>query len=336
MLLMDRGEPTVRDPIHLTPVLVPKPWGGRRLEGLNHELPPGELVGESWEVADLDPRTVDSVADPATRVATGPFTGRTLSELIALDAAALLGAATDVAGRFPLLIKFLDAREHLSVQIHPTEAYAATDPTAHVKTESWIVLDAAPGAELMIGLADGVSCNEVIRAIGTPDIVPMLHRIPAVVGAVHHVPAGTIHALGAGVLVAEIQTPSDTTFRLYDWTDEYQRAPREIHHQEAAHAIRLAWPPPGLFGDGRLTPQSSLIETSHYVVRLCTIEGEARYEVEQGIARVLLVTEGTVDAPGFAHPCRRGQVVVLPAAWSGAVRSPTSASFLEVVPGSAS
>lgn len=329
---MPPDDPRIRDPIHLTPVLVPKPWGGRRLARLNHALPPDQMIGESWEVADLDPKAVSSVAEPATRVAAGPFTGCTLSELIALDVESLLGKAADVAGRFPLLIKFLDAREHLSVQVHPTESYAASDPTVHVKTESWIVLDAEPGAEVMIGFASGVTRDAVLRAIGTPDIVPMLRRVPAVVGAVHHIPAGTVHALGAGVLVAEIQTPSDTTFRLYDWAEEYQRAPRTIHYQEAARTIELAWLSPAPLNEGRRSA-TPLVDTPSYVIRRLTLQGGERHGVEPGIARVLIVMEGGLQGTGFANPCWRGEVVLLPAAWSGPVRPRPSASFLEVVPG---
>ncbi|MDH3500806.1 MAG: class I mannose-6-phosphate isomerase, partial [Acidimicrobiia bacterium] len=228
------------EPLTFEPIIVPKPWGGRRLERFGKELAPDGLFGESWEVADLPTDAVTSSEQTRSRVSGGADDGATLSDLISLHGSDLLGSARATErGDFPLLVKFLDAREHLSVQVHPTGDYVARHPGTWLKTESWCVVDADPGAVLYKGFRPGVTMEQVAQAAGTRDFVELLQAVDAVAGDFHHLPAGIVHALGAGVLVAEIQTPSDTTFRLYDWTDEYGRAPRPLHIGEGLDTVAL-------------------------------------------------------------------------------------------------
>ncbi|MCP3974076.1 MAG: hypothetical protein GY720_06235 [bacterium] len=223
----------------MSPVLAEKPWGGRRLAEYGKVLPDGVWIGESWDVADLPADAVSAVADPRSRVASGQFEGRALCELIAEFGEDLLGCASPTPeGDFPLLVKLLDAREHLSVQVHPDRKYVKKHPTARLKTESWYVVAADPGAHLYLGLRDGATVADVASRMGTAGIVGLLRTIPAMPGDFHHLPAGLVHALGAGVMVAEVQTPSDTTFRLYDWEDRYGRPNRPMHGAEALEAIR--------------------------------------------------------------------------------------------------
>ncbi len=320
---------SVREPLHLTPLLVAKPWGGRRLERFGRSLPKDATIGESWEVADLDPGAT-SVADPVTRVASGPHAGRTLEELIAHDRDGLLGDAPDLAGRFPLLVKLLDAREHLSVQVHPPAAYVSEHPDAALKTESWVVIDADPGAELMIGVDDGVTLEALAAAVGTPAMVPLLRRVPAVPGEVHHLPAGTLHALTAGVMVAEVQTPSDTTFRVYDWTKEYDRAPRELHLEAALRCLERGWehnlPPTGhgahhTAGPAVQTPTVTLVDTPEYRLVRHHLDAAGRRVVDPGILRVVLVLDGALHSHDLGHAVAAGGTVVLPAAWNGSLRA---------------
>ncbi|MGF1663050.1 MAG: type I phosphomannose isomerase catalytic subunit [Kineosporiaceae bacterium] len=323
------------DPLHLDPLLVEKPWGGRRLAALGRRLPEGVPVGESWDVADLDPAATP-VPDPASRVAHGPLAGRALADVIASDGDDLLGAAPPTAsGRFPLLVKHLDAREHLSVQVHPPAAVVPRFPGSRLKTESWVVVAAEPGAELFLGVVDGVAPDDVEKAAGTPDLVPMLRRVPARVGDVHHLPAGLLHALGAGVLVAEPQTPSDTTFRLYDWTEEYGRAPRVLHLDESLACLRAEWgvnlsPPAPVVGDG------VVVDTEHYSVTRTTSGDGGRVAVpSRPTARVVVVIRGRLAGGALAVPLGPGQVVVLPAAWAGPLAAEPGTTWLDVDLGSA-
>lgn len=228
------------EPFMLAPVLVERPWGGRRLDRYGKRLPEGVMIGESWEVADLSDEVAPTVDDPRSRVAGGPLAGASLADLIARYGEELMGSVSAGAdGRFPLLVKLLDAREHLSVQVHPHEDYVAQHPEARLKTESWYVMEAEPGSELFLDVDEGVGRDDVVEVLGTGGITSLLRRVPAEVGAFHHVPAGLIHALGSGVMVAEVQTPSDTTYRIYDWSAEYGRAPRPLHVEQAAASIVL-------------------------------------------------------------------------------------------------
>ncbi len=218
------------------PLSVERPWGGRRLAEFGRRLPADRWVGESWEIADLGPG--GDGGERCTRVATGPLAGSSPADLIDAYGEGLLGSvAPDPHHGFPLLVKLLDARENLSVQVHPPAAVAEALPDARTKTESWYVVRADPGSVAWFDIRDEVSNDELHEAIGSPGIVPLLGRAPAQAGEFHHIPAGRVHALGAGVLVLEVQTPSDTTFRLYDWSEEYSRPPRSIHVAEARQSI---------------------------------------------------------------------------------------------------
>lgn len=315
-------------PLHLTPLTVPKPWGGRRLARYGQHLPPGERIGESWLVADL-PAAATAVPDPVTRVAAGTYENATLTDVIATNRAELLGAAADDEGRFPLLVKLLDAREPLSIQVHPP-AVTPRHPRSRPKAESWVIVEADPGAQLMIGLAEGVTLEQVERAAGTPQIVPLLARREAIAGDIHHVPAGTVHALGAGVLVAEVQTPSDSTHRLYDWTNELRRAPRHLDIEVALAAVAAAWPgnlapPPAVRGDA-----SAMVDTPHYRLRRLEIAPGAQQPSPAGVLRVLVVLDGELHGEGFAWALERGGCVVLPAACATTLTTRSLTTVLEV------
>ena len=320
------------EPFLLEPILVGKPWGGRRLAEFGKNLPPDELIGEAWEVADLDPEATP-VDDPVTRVASGPCQGSTLAELIAADAGALLGGATPApGGRFPLLIKLLDARESLSVQVHPPAEYVATHPQAALKTESWVVIDADPGAELLLGLVDGTTLDDLSAVIGTPDLLPLLRRVPAITGDVHHLPAGLIHALGAGVLVAEVQTPSDTTYRLYDWVEEYGRAPRALHLEAGRACLELAW---SHNMDPTFTAPSGdgvLVDTPHYRLARHHLSAGEQLPSTAGTARVVLVMNGRLRFPQPVGDVGQGGVTVLPAKWGGHLRAAEDTTLLLISP----
>ncbi len=317
-------------PLVLTPRLVEKPWGGRRLADLGRDLPDGVLVGESWDVADLDASVTD-VPEPVTRIAYGPHTGRTLAELVASHGQELLGSTSATAGgRFPLLVKHLDAGQNLSVQVHPSEAVLDRLPGAHLKTESWVVVAAEPGSELMLGVVTGITPEDLQAAVGTAAVVPMVRRVAAHVGDVHHVPAGMVHAVGEGVVVAEPQTPSDTTYRLYDWTTEYGRAPRELHQEQAMLCLRAEWdcnvdPPQTPEGDGLL------VRTPHYLIRRTTAPHARTERVPvRRSPRVVVVVTGELHQTDLPTSLVKGSVVVLPAAWEGTLDVAAGSTWLDL------
>jgi mannose-6-phosphate isomerase len=320
---------TVLGPLHLRPRLVPKPWGGRRLAALGRDLGDDASIGESWDVADLD-ETVTSVADPVTRVLAGPAAGRSLRELVRDRGEELLGTAEPAAGRFPLLVKHIDAREHLSVQVHPPQQTVARHPGSHMKTESWVVVAADPGAELFLGVDDGVTVEDVSAAIGGPAVVPLLRRVPARVGDVHHLPAGLVHALGAGVVVAEVQTPSDTTYRLYDWTEEYRRAPRRLDPDRAMESVAAGWE----FNTRRSGPavgDGIVVDTPHYRITRTTLPAGGAVPVPtREVGRVVVVVTGRLGSPELDRDLGPAGVVVLPAAWAGHLTAGPGTAWLDV------
>lgn len=217
--------------LQFRPILKRIRWGGRRLGTvLGKPLGPENDYAESWGIADHG-------ADQSL-VADGPYAGQTLNRLIREHSEALLG---DHAGlkQFPLLVKFLDAHDLLSVQVHPDDEQAARfDPAEKGKTEAWVILQADPGSVIYAGLKPGVDRESLQSHLAAGTVEDCLHSFPVTPGDCVFVPAGTVHAIGAGILLAEIQQSSDMTFRLYDWgrTGSDGR-PRPLHIEEALSCI---------------------------------------------------------------------------------------------------
>jgi mannose-6-phosphate isomerase len=226
-------------PLALGPILVEKIWGGRGLERLfERPLPEGKKIGESWEVSDLP--------EGVCTVAAGPEAGRSLHEVVETWGTRLVGSAELVDGRFPLLIKFLDAEDVLSVQVHPDEeACKRIGGDARVKHEAWYVIDARDDAAIYAGLKPGVTRERFASAVDDAAVEEMLQRTPVKAGDCYYLPSGTVHALGAGVVVAEVQTPSDTTYRVFDWNRlGADGKPRTLHIEQAMIAIHFGEAPP--------------------------------------------------------------------------------------------
>jgi mannose-6-phosphate isomerase len=214
-------------PLTFSPVFKDYPWGGRNLATLLRRKIPDGIVAESWEIA--------AHPNGTSPIATGALAGVTLQDAMAQWGVDLVGSrnAGDLAqGRFPLLVKLLDAHRWLSVQVHPDDAYAMAHEGESGKTEMWVVVHAEPGAELIYGFAPGASRERFAEAIEAGETERWLHRVAVREGDVIFVPTGAIHALGPGILVAEIQQNSDTTYRIYDWG-----RPRPLHIQQALDVL---------------------------------------------------------------------------------------------------
>ncbi|MDY7109590.1 MAG: type I phosphomannose isomerase catalytic subunit [Planctomycetota bacterium] len=258
-------------PIIFEPILKHRVWGGRELARLGKPLPEDEPIGESWELADLP----EEIEEGRNVIANGPLTGKTIREAIADHRREIMGAAALTAkGGFPLLIKYLDARRNLSVQVHPTAEYVKRHPEAHLKSEAWVIVEAEPGAVIYKGVRPDVTAEDFAEHIRTDEVVDDLIAVPVKAGDCHYLPSGTCHALGEGIIVAEIQTPSDTTFRVYDWG----RTGRELHIEQALECIDFGAEPVGASGahepmvvDGLRT--SLLVETEYFTIeRVETME----------------------------------------------------------------
>jgi mannose-6-phosphate isomerase len=210
-------------PLTFHPIFKERVWGGREIERLfEKKLPPDAPIGESWEISD---RPGD-----ASVIANGPLAGKNLRWLMENNARELLGPAKPAnENRFPLLIKILDARDKLSLQVHPPAARAA-ELGGEPKTEMWFIAAAAPGAELYVGLKRGVTRAEFEKKIQDGSVADCFHRIPVGRGDSMFLPSGRVHAIGAGLVIFEIQQNSDTTYRVFDWNRKgLDGKPRELH-----------------------------------------------------------------------------------------------------------
>lgn len=303
---------------------VEKLWGGVRIGMLpakqrpGHRPPAGVAVGESWEVADL-PEGQSHVDDHqiSSRLA-----NLSLSALVQRYGPALIGSAHRES-RFPILVKLIDAAEPLSVQVHPGADYAAMHPGTFSKDEAWLVMDVAAGGTVLHGFVDGVSRELFVDATrqGLPH--ELMRAVPVKRGDVLHVSPGVVHAIGGGVVILEVQEPSDTTFRVWDFnrTDASGKK-RALHLDEALTVARFgdqppALTPPRLDDDGLTT----LCQTRSFTMRALAVNGdEARtFPVPQTTAYVLHAEDGEVtlvhDEVELVLP--RGASCVLPASCGG-------------------
>src|SRR5579864_5723002 len=220
-------------PLQFEPILKRLIWGGRRLATiLNKSLGQESDYAESWEVSDY--------GDDVSRVTNGPLAGMSLRSLVRERGAELFGQAMGPCHQFPLLVKFLDANRVLSVQVHPDDERGRRLAGDNGKTETWVIVHAEPGSLIYAGLCPGVTRASFAAALETGQVEPLLHRFEARAGDCIMIPAGTVHAIGAGVVLAEIQQMSDATFRVYDWGRvDASGQPRKLHLAEALESTNF-------------------------------------------------------------------------------------------------
>lgn len=219
------------EPITFKPLYMERVWGGRELERVyGRELPDPQLpFGESWEIVDREKE--QSVVDE------GPLAGTPLHELWTTRREELFGAGYDSHPRFPILIKVLDARDDLSIQVHPP-VHLAADLGGEPKTEMWFIADRDPGAKLYVGLKRGVTREDFEKAIAGGTVADCVHAVSPEPGDSIFIASGRLHAIGAGFLIHEIQQNSDTTYRVFDWNRMgLDGKPRELHVAESMASI---------------------------------------------------------------------------------------------------
>ncbi|WP_178987253.1 type I phosphomannose isomerase catalytic subunit [Winogradskyella schleiferi] len=220
-------------PIKFTPILKEKIWGGEKLSEILNKKTDLKNVGESWEIS--------GVQDNISTVANGVYKGKSLNDLIKIHKSKFLGKQNiDVFGEnFPLLIKFLDAKTNLSVQVHPDDEMAKAQHNSFGKTEMWYIMNSDEDAEIVLGLKDNNMDKSVLGDINASNVEHIFNTEKVKQGDSYFIPAGKIHAIGAGVLAAEIQQTSDITYRVYDWdrTDDHGQQ-RELHTELAITATK--------------------------------------------------------------------------------------------------
>jgi mannose-6-phosphate isomerase len=303
------------EPLLFKPKLVPKLWGGRRLAAYGKELPEGAAVGESWDLYD---RPGDSAV-----VSQGSFGGQSLHALMAEFGPGLLGqAAYDSSPEtFPLMVKLIDARENLSLQVHPDDAQAAAmvGPHERGKTEMWFVLEAEPGASVTAGLKPGTSLSSFNAALSSGGLEGLLNEFPVRQGDVVFLPAGRVHAIGKGCLMAEIQQNADTTWRVHDYGRLEQGMPRELHIAQALACIRFdaaMAAMPSLVMPRRLSAsEDRLVECPYFTVSLLRIRSAFRPPSKDGGFHLISAIGDPlrIKAGATALELQRGATALIPA-----------------------
>lgn len=270
--LMANNSPDAIYPLLFHPTFKDYVWGGRNLETKLHRKIPEGIVAESWEIA--------GHPNGSSVVKNGELAGMTLPQVQIQLGEALVGARNRYAlaqERFPLLVKLLDANRWLSVQVHPADDYALEHEGEFGKTEMWVVLHAEPDSEIIFGFQPGVTKAAFEQALRANEpIDEMLHRLPVQAGDVVFVPAGAIHALGPGVIVAEIQQNSDTTYRIYDWG-----RPRPIHIDQALDVLDFSLVQPTVVTPKPLSKDGLRVESigrcSYFHVERIYADAQQRY-----------------------------------------------------------
>jgi len=305
-------------PLRLLPRAAEKVWGGSRLATLVADpVDAHGPIGEVWICSDRVER--------GSTVAGGPFDGRTLRGLMLSEREALLGeAAPNSEGGFPLLVKLLEAAQDLSIQVHP-DATSAQRLRSESKEECWYILHAEPGAEVYLGLAEGIDARTFAASAATPDVVDLLTRHTVHAGDFLHVPAGAVHGIGAGITLVEVQESSDTTYRIYDWGRVgLDGRPRATHIDEALASIDYDAHPAGpvraelraLVGGDGVDRRALLVDTAPFRVELLELHRGGPVG-EAGLPTILVVLSGSgalsTKAAEAPLRIRAGECWLLPA-----------------------
>ncbi len=297
-------------PLTFRPIYMERVWGGRRLaEKFGRPLPAGAPIGESWELVDRE--------DAQSVVENGPLAGKTLHELWTTLREPIFGRVGD-SPRFPLLAKILDARETLSVQVHPPASIAA-ELKGEPKTEMWFLLDSEPDAELFAGFRRGTTRAEFEHALSEGHAADLLHRLPVRAGDAIFIPSGRCHAIGAGCFIVEMQQNSDTTYRVFDWNRVgLDGKPRPLHLCESLRSIDFTDHEPSL----AQREGESVVKCEHFQVEHWALE-HARNDTSEGCAIFTVLSGGLTCGERTFKP---GDFFLLPASTTNRTLTPTQPS----------
>lgn len=315
-------------PILFRPILQERVWGGRALQSeLGRELPAGKVIGESWEIVDRPEAC--SVIDG------GELDGLTLRDALERHAAEILGPGADPKRPFPILVKWLDCRDRLSLQVHPPAAVAPS-LKGEPKTEMWYVASAMPDAAVLAGLKPGVDRDRLEAALRDDTAAELIPRHPMKEGDSLFVPSGRIHAIDAGNLILEIQQNSDTTYRVYDWGRVgLDGKPRALHIEESLKSIDFSDTAPEPLRVATLARRgATLADCAEFRVRRWEVAGgEAATELPAGEGpRLIHAAKGALTlvetGSGRTHDIPAGRNALLPAGAGYRVSADAGAVYL--------
>lgn len=296
-------------PLKFRPIFKERIWGGQKLAGFfGKDIPADKNIGESWELADLP--------SDKSEITNGPLAGETIASAIEKLGSAIMGKKR-YRGPFPLLIKFLDAEDVLSVQVHPDIKTCKKMGKGDAKTECWYIIDAAPDAVIYKGLKKGITKEKFADAIKDGTVAELLEKVQVKAGECHFLPAGTAHAIGAGLIIAEIQTPSDTTYRVFDWNRVGQTGKsRELHIEDAMESIHFDSSEDNL----TVTTVGRLVDSDVFKIDKGHQAKNCEVLISSGQMKVLIFLTGAgrisaqdTETVNFS----RGQTLLIPADYEG-------------------
>jgi mannose-6-phosphate isomerase len=298
------------EPIFLTPVCKDYLWGGNRLREEFYKESPADKIAETWELA--------CHKDGSSLLRDGALAGTSLQCYLETHRE-LLGTRCADAETLPVLIKLIDAKQDLSIQVHPEDAYAYANEGEPGKTEMWYILDATPGAALYYGVNRPVSKEEFAKRIQEETLPEVLHRVEVKPGELYFIPAGTLHAIGAGILLAEIQQNSNTTYRVYDYGRRDAAGNlRELHVEKAQAVAKLTPSEPTVQYAPKSIPGGTvrkLASCAYFATDVVTVEETVSFVVPAETFHHLLVIDGTgtLETETGTYKLKKGDSVLLPA-----------------------
>lgn len=297
-------------PLQFEPIFKDRIWGGTKLKSVLHKPIASKITGESWELS--------TVKGDVSVVANGDFAGKNLNQLIEKYPEELLG--TKVYKRFgkefPLLFKYLDAREDLSIQVHPNDELAKKRHNSFGKTEMWYVVQADPNSRLIVGFKESSNAQEYLKHLGDKTLLSILDSVPVKVGDVFFLETGTVHAIGAGLVIAEIQQTSDITYRIYDFdrVDADGNA-RELHIDLALDAINYDKVEAKKMYKKSENSSNAMVDCPYFTTNYIPLNGKMELSKDGSSFTVFMCTQGAFDLviAGESYSYRKGDTVLVPA-----------------------
>jgi mannose-6-phosphate isomerase len=300
-------------PLIFEPILQDRIWGGTKLKTyLGKENLPTQTTGESWELS--------GVEDNVSVVMNGAYAGKSLTNLLDKFPKEILGSRIhELFGKkFPLLFKFLDAREDLSIQVHPNDELAQKRHNSFGKTEMWYVMQADEDARIIVGFKKKSSPEEYLDHLKNKNLIEILNEVPVKKGDVFFLETGTIHAIGAGIVIAEIQQTSDITYRIYDWDRvDAEGKSRQLHIEEALDAMNYDTTNTQKQYRTEANTSNVMVDCPYFTTNYLPLEVTMSVANERDCFTVYICTEGsfTVKAGGEeSYSFKQGDTVLIPAA----------------------
>lgn len=297
-------------PLQFKPILKERIWGGTKLKSELNKSITSEITGESWELS--------TVKGDVSFITNGDYEGKPLQDIIEKFPSELLGQRVfdKFGAEFPLLFKFLDAREDLSIQVHPDDKLAQKRHNSFGKTEMWYVMQADPNSRIIAGFKKDSSREEFVSHVHNNTIVDILGAVPAKAGDVYFLETGTVHAIGAGVLIAEIQQTSDITYRIYDFDRvDASGNKRELHLDLSLDAINYNASTAFQLHNNHTNESNVLVDCPYFTTNLIPLEGDYIPRLPKGTFTVYMCVSGQFDlaTEDNYYSYKKGDTVLIPA-----------------------